>query len=159
MPSSRKRRMAACRKYLTVLDTVVIQLTLPRSSLRKRSLHLTKNITSSVGGYLPNTITEMWEPSRDFAFLRLPTSGTKTVVALSGYVQKLMIFLCPITWRFVGLYHRLWFYHPTATSTRIVSIWRMAGNAHCSSNTSTFFALFQKLWLTVCDFLQPSGLQ
>ena len=84
--------MAACRKYLAVLDTVVIQLTLPSSSLRKRSLHLTKNITSSVGGYLPNTITEMWEPSRDFAFLRLPTSGTKTVVALSGYVRKFMIF-------------------------------------------------------------------
>ena len=88
MLSSRKRRMAACRTYLTVLDTVVIQLILPSSSLRKRSLHLTKNITSSVGGYLPNTITEMWEPSRDFAFLRLPTSGTKTVVALSGYVRK-----------------------------------------------------------------------
>lgn len=55
-----------------------------RSSLRRRSLHLTKNITSSVGGYLPNTLTEMWEPSRDFAFLRLPTSGSRCVVALSG---------------------------------------------------------------------------
>jgi autophagy-related protein 18 len=54
------------------------------SSLRRRSLHLTKNITSSVGGYLPNTLTEMWEPSRDFAFLKLPTSGARCIVALSG---------------------------------------------------------------------------
>lgn len=54
-----------------------------RSNLRRRSMHLTKNITSSMGGYLPNTLTEMWEPSRDFAFLRLPTSGTRCIVALS----------------------------------------------------------------------------
>ena len=55
-----------------------------RSSLRRRSLHLTKNFTSSVGGYLPNTLTEMWEPSRDFAYLKLPTSGARCIVALSG---------------------------------------------------------------------------
>ncbi|PSR70779.1 hypothetical protein PHLCEN_2v1827 [Hermanssonia centrifuga] len=54
------------------------------SSLRRRSLHLTKNITSSVGGYLPSALTEVWEPSRDFAFLRLPTSGARCIVALSG---------------------------------------------------------------------------
>ena len=59
---------------------------LRRSSLRRRSLHLTKNITSSVGGYLPSALTEVWEPSRDFAFLRLPTSGARCIVALSGYV-------------------------------------------------------------------------
>ncbi|KAL4252706.1 Autophagy-related protein 18 [Abortiporus biennis] len=57
----------------------------------RRSLHLTKNITSSVGGYLPNTLTEMWEPSRDFAFLRLPTSGTRCVVAMSGTMPQVMV--------------------------------------------------------------------
>ncbi|KAF9818054.1 hypothetical protein IEO21_03015 [Rhodonia placenta] len=60
-------------------------------SLRRRSLHLTKNITSSVGGYLPNTLTEMWEPSRDFAFLRLPTSGARCAVALSGTMPQVMV--------------------------------------------------------------------
>ena len=55
------------------------------SILRRRSMQVTKSLTHSVGGYLPNTLTEMWEPSRDFAFLRLPTSGTRCVVALSGY--------------------------------------------------------------------------
>ncbi|OBZ78172.1 Autophagy-related protein 18 [Grifola frondosa] len=58
------------------------------SNFRRRSLHLTKNLTSSVGGYLPNTLTEMWEPSRDFSFLRLPTSGARCIVALSGPCPK-----------------------------------------------------------------------
>ncbi|KAI0280119.1 WD40 repeat-like protein [Russula aff. rugulosa BPL654] len=61
------------------------------STLRRRSLHLTKNITSSVGGYLPNTLTEMWEPSRDFAFLKLPTSGARCIVALSGTMPQIMV--------------------------------------------------------------------
>ncbi|CCM01342.1 uncharacterized protein FIBRA_03392 [Fibroporia radiculosa] len=61
------------------------------SSLRRKSMHLTKNITSSVGGYLPNTLTEMWEPSRDFAFLRLPTSGARCIVALSGTMPQVMV--------------------------------------------------------------------
>lgn len=47
---------------------------------------MTKSLTHSMGGYLPNTITEMWEPSRDFAFFRLPTAGVRSVVALSGCV-------------------------------------------------------------------------
>ncbi|THH20306.1 hypothetical protein EW146_g1019 [Bondarzewia mesenterica] len=61
------------------------------SSLRRRSLHLTKNLTSSVGGYLPNTLTEMWEPSRDFAYLKLPTSGARCIVALSGTMPQVMV--------------------------------------------------------------------
>jgi autophagy-related protein 18 len=64
------------------------------SSLRRRSMHLTKNITSSVGGYLPNTLTEMWEPSRDFAFLKLPTSGARCIVALSGCDRLLPLKCC-----------------------------------------------------------------
>ncbi|EJD05578.1 WD40 repeat-like protein [Fomitiporia mediterranea MF3/22] len=59
--------------------------------LRRRSMKLTKNITSSVGGYLPNTLTEMWEPSRDFAFLKLPVSGSRCVVALSGTMPHVMV--------------------------------------------------------------------
>ncbi|PAV20431.1 WD40 domain containing protein [Pyrrhoderma noxium] len=61
------------------------------SALRRRSLKLTKNITSSVGGYLPNTLTEIWEPSRDFAFLKLPVSGARCIVALSGTMPHVMV--------------------------------------------------------------------
>ena len=41
------------------------------SLLRRKSLQMTKSLTHLMGGYLPNTITEMWEPSRDCIF---PTS-------------------------------------------------------------------------------------
>ena len=40
-----------------------------------------------MGGDLPHTFTKMCEPSRDFAFFRLPTSGVRSVVALSGWVD------------------------------------------------------------------------
>ncbi|KAJ7590332.1 WD40 repeat-like protein [Mycena floridula] len=61
------------------------------SSLRRKSLQMTKSLTHSVGGYLPSAVTEMWEPSRDFAFLRLPTSGARCVVALSGTIPQVMV--------------------------------------------------------------------
>ncbi|KAF8056575.1 WD40 repeat-like protein [Lyophyllum atratum] len=61
------------------------------SSLRRKSMQMTKSLTHSVGGYLPNTLTEMWEPSRDFAFLRLPTSGARCIVALSGTMPHVMV--------------------------------------------------------------------
>jgi len=61
------------------------------SSLRKKSMQVTKSLTHSVGGYLPNTLTEMWEPSRDFASLRLPTSGARCIVALSGTMPQVMV--------------------------------------------------------------------
>ncbi|KAL5476921.1 ATG18 [Sanghuangporus weigelae] len=61
------------------------------SFLRRRSQKLTKNITSSVGGYLPNTLTEMWEPSRDFAYLKLPVSGARCIVAISGTMPHVMV--------------------------------------------------------------------
>ncbi|KAK7038843.1 autophagy protein [Paramarasmius palmivorus] len=61
------------------------------STLRRRSMQVTKSLSSSMGGYLPNSLTEMWEPSRDFAFLRLPTSGARCVVALSGTTPQVMV--------------------------------------------------------------------
>jgi autophagy-related protein 18 len=78
------------RSGVSYVDCVLVQsktffLTLPSLSLRRKSLQMTKSLSHSVGGYLPNTLTEMWEPSRDFAFLRLPTSGARCIVALSGY--------------------------------------------------------------------------
>ncbi|TFK16401.1 hypothetical protein FA15DRAFT_629378 [Coprinopsis marcescibilis] len=61
------------------------------SNLRKRSMQVTKSLTSSVGGYLANSLTEMWEPARDFASLRLPSSGARTIVALSGTMPHVMV--------------------------------------------------------------------
>lgn len=60
-------------------------------TLRRRSMALGRGITGSVGGYLPNSLTEMWEPSRDFAFLKLPTPGVSSVVALSATTPHVMV--------------------------------------------------------------------
>jgi len=60
-------------------------------TLRRTTAHLTRNVTSSVGGYLPNTLTEMWEPARDFAWLKLQTSGARCIVALSGTMPQVMV--------------------------------------------------------------------
>jgi autophagy-related protein 18 len=49
------------------------------------------SVGGPVGGYPPNTLTEMWEPSRDFAFLKLPTSGARCIVALSACVAGLAL--------------------------------------------------------------------
>lgn len=56
-------------------------------TLRKKSLSLGRNLAGSVGGLLPGAVSGMWDPQRDFAFLKVPTSGVKSVVALSGWVQ------------------------------------------------------------------------
>ena len=56
-------------------------------------MQVTKSLGHSVGEYLPPTLTEMWEPVRDFAYLRMPSSGTRCVVALSPYVLSLSLSL------------------------------------------------------------------
>lgn len=56
-------------------------------------MQVTKSLGHSVGEYLPPTLTEMWEPVRDFAYLRMPSSGSRCVVALSPYVLSPLSFL------------------------------------------------------------------
>lgn len=48
-------------------------------------------MAGSVGGYLPKPMAEMWEPSRDFAFLKLPTPGVSSVVAVSSTTPQVMV--------------------------------------------------------------------
>lgn len=57
------------------------------STLRKRSYHIGKSFVGGVGGYLPRSVSEMWEPQRDFAFIKLRGNGARTVVAMSAYVS------------------------------------------------------------------------
>lgn len=44
-----------------------------------------KNLTSSTVGYFPKTLSEMLQASRGYTYLKLPTSGTRCIVALSEY--------------------------------------------------------------------------
>ncbi|KAI8138255.1 WD40-repeat-containing domain protein [Fennellomyces sp. T-0311] len=56
-------------------------------SVGRSSQHLGRNI----GSYLPGMITEMWEPSRDFASLKLPSAGVHSLVALSSTTPQVMV--------------------------------------------------------------------
>lgn len=59
--------------------------------LRRSSAIVSKTMAGTVGGYLPTAVTEMWEPSRDFAFVKLPSAGVRSVVALSSSKPQIMV--------------------------------------------------------------------
>lgn len=59
--------------------------------LRRSSMHLGRNLAGSVGSYLPDVLTEIWEPSRDFAWLKLPSAGVRSLVALSSTTPQVMV--------------------------------------------------------------------
>lgn len=63
------------------------------SSLRRRSYHIGKSLLGGAGTYLPKGVTEMWEPQRDFAFIKLRSGsvGVRTVVAMSPTLPQVMV--------------------------------------------------------------------
>lgn len=63
------------------------------SSLRRRSYHLGKSLLGNAGTYLPKGMTEMWEPQRDFAYIKVRSAqtGVRTVVALSPTLPQVMV--------------------------------------------------------------------
>ncbi len=54
--------------------------------LRKSS----NSLVGAVGGYLPTSFTEMWEPLRDFAFAKLPANGSRSTVAFNGSSSQII---------------------------------------------------------------------
>lgn len=54
------------------------------SSLKRRSYYIGKSFVGGVGGYLPRSVSEMWEPQRDFAHIKLKGVQGRTVVAMSS---------------------------------------------------------------------------
>jgi autophagy-related protein 18 len=61
------------------------------SIIRRSSQSIGRTLAGAAGGYLPNAVTEMWEPSRDFAFVKLKKPGVKSVVALSSTSPQIMV--------------------------------------------------------------------
>ncbi|TXT04370.1 hypothetical protein VHUM_04137 [Vanrija humicola] len=63
------------------------------SSLRRRSYHFGKSLLGGAGTYLPKGVTEMWEPQRDFAHIKLrpQQTGVRTVVAMSSTLPQVMV--------------------------------------------------------------------
>ncbi|KAG9232209.1 WD40-repeat-containing domain protein [Amylocarpus encephaloides] len=70
------------------------------SMIRRSSQMMGKSVAGVVGGYLPQAVTEMWEPMRDFAFIKLPKAGMgvnstggplRSVVAMSSISPQVML--------------------------------------------------------------------
>ncbi|RUS14597.1 hypothetical protein BC938DRAFT_477296 [Jimgerdemannia flammicorona] len=61
------------------------------SVLKRQSMTISRSVAGGVSSYLPDMLTEMWEPARDFAFLKLPSAGVQSVVALSNTTPQVMV--------------------------------------------------------------------
>ncbi|OLN92172.1 Autophagy-related protein 18 [Colletotrichum chlorophyti] len=54
------------------------------SILRRSSQIMGRSVAGVVGSYLPQTVTEMWEPLRDFAYIKIPKSSNSPTGAGRG---------------------------------------------------------------------------
>ncbi|KAI5287380.1 autophagy protein, partial [Ascosphaera acerosa] len=52
--------------------------------IRRTSQTVGSSLANTVGGYLPRGVTEMWEPARDFAWVRLPKSPGAAAAATAA---------------------------------------------------------------------------
>ena len=63
--------------------------------MRRTSQNVSTSFVSRAAGYLPSSVTEMWEPQRDFAWMRIPRGGNglpvKSVVAMANNVPHVMV--------------------------------------------------------------------
>lgn len=57
-------------------------------TLRKKSLSL---MSKGVGSLLPSQVTGIWDPQRDFAYLKIPVHGVKSVVGISSSTPQVMV--------------------------------------------------------------------
>ncbi|KAF6840515.1 autophagy-like protein 18 [Colletotrichum plurivorum] len=54
------------------------------SMLRRSSQIMGRSVAGVVGSYLPQTVTEMWEPLRDFAYIKIPKSSNSPISSSRG---------------------------------------------------------------------------
>ncbi|GLA80520.1 autophagy protein [Aspergillus tubingensis] len=70
--------------------------------IRRTSQNVGSTFAAKVGGYLPKGVSEMWEPARDFAWIKLPKSNQgpgangnngplRSVVAMSANTPQVMV--------------------------------------------------------------------
>jgi autophagy-related protein 18 len=66
--------------------------------IRRTSQTVGTSLATTVGGYLPRGVSEMWEPSRDFAWIRIPRTAAgatqgqmRSVVAMSNNTPQVMV--------------------------------------------------------------------
>lgn len=65
------------------------------SLVRRTSQNVSTSLVSRAAGYLPSSVTEMWEPQRDFAWFRVPRGANgqpvRCVVAMARNVPHVMV--------------------------------------------------------------------
>jgi autophagy-related protein 18 len=65
------------------------------SLLRRTSQGVSTSLVNRAAGYLPSSVTEMWEPQRDFAWVRIPRGANgqpvRSVVAMANSVPHVMV--------------------------------------------------------------------
>ena len=66
--------------------------------IRRSSQNVSGSLAATLGGYLPKGMAEMWEPARDFAWIRLPRPAAgspagqlRSVVAMSSNSPQVMV--------------------------------------------------------------------
>lgn len=67
--------------------------------IRRTSQNVGTSLATTMGGYLPKGVTEMWEPARDFAWIKIPKSSNsspnsgslRSVVAMSSNTPQVMV--------------------------------------------------------------------
>lgn len=69
--------------------------------IRRTSQSVGSTVAAKVGGYLPKGVSEMWEPARDFAWIKLPkpnqgpggngSAPLRSVVAMSSNTPQVMV--------------------------------------------------------------------
>ncbi|QIW98941.1 hypothetical protein AMS68_004459 [Peltaster fructicola] len=65
------------------------------SMVRRTSQNVSNTLVSRAAGYLPSSVTEIWEPQRDFAWVRVPRgpsgASQKSVVAMGNQSPSIMV--------------------------------------------------------------------
>ncbi|KAK4895455.1 autophagy protein [Elasticomyces elasticus] len=65
------------------------------SFMRRTSQNVSTGLVTRAAGYLPSSVTEMWEPQRDFAWMRVPRGANglpvRSVVAMANNAPHIMV--------------------------------------------------------------------
>lgn len=62
------------------------------SMLRRSSQLMGRSVAGVVGSYLPQTVTEMWEPLRDFAFIKIPKASSTSSKSTPSHGPSNLVF-------------------------------------------------------------------
>lgn len=58
---------------------------------KKRRAWRSTSMVQALGTYLPTSVTEMWEPTRDFAWLKLPRPGLRSIAVVSNTLPVVLV--------------------------------------------------------------------